>query len=67
MKSEHLKEALYELQDLQGAHSVKVVMAPHAPFFQLAAKGNLGSLEVRIAQNSKNVLSRRNSPGSKWA
>jgi len=52
LKSELLKEALYELQDLQGASTVKVVMSPLAPYFQLASGGNLGSLEIEFNKSS---------------
>jgi len=51
--SENLKEALYELHDLQGATEVKVIMSPEAPFFQLASCGNLGTLEIEFGKSSE--------------
>jgi len=52
MKSEHLKDALYELQDLQGSNLVRVIMSPRAPYFQLSASGNLGTLEIEFNKTS---------------
>uniref|UniRef100_A0A7S2WVI5 Cell cycle checkpoint protein RAD1 n=1 Tax=Rhizochromulina marina TaxID=1034831 RepID=A0A7S2WVI5_9STRA len=53
LKSEFLKEALYELQDLSGASFVDVFISPTAPHFQLAATGNLGTLEIEFPKSSE--------------
>lgn len=55
LQPEYLKEALYELQDLQGATNTKVLISSHAPHFQLSASGNLGSLEVCEEKKKQNT------------
>jgi hypothetical protein len=55
LKSECLKDALLDLQEMAqaGAAVVKVFMSEAAPYFRLSASGNLGNLEVEFNKTAE--------------